>query len=148
MLSFHAVKTRGSTYSRIHHRSPKSFNVDAISSQHILKSMWEENLILDPEKLCDEFLKLNMTCYRIIKFRIFTVSCLRGNSMDIKIRNKLIEIKYCISDERVIFVRNYWRYSLSNIHCSRDSFDKPIRSSLLHYTLKKHAKYPALGHST
>ena len=37
-----------STYSRLHHRLPKSFNADAISSLHFLKSIREGNLYFGP----------------------------------------------------------------------------------------------------
>ena len=48
MLTFHSLKALGSTYSRLHHQLPKSFNADAISSLHILKSIWEGNLYFGP----------------------------------------------------------------------------------------------------
>ena len=34
ILTFHSFRVLGSTYSRLHHRLPKSFNADAISSLH------------------------------------------------------------------------------------------------------------------
>ena len=34
MLTFYSFRASGSTYSRLHHRLPKSFNADAISSLH------------------------------------------------------------------------------------------------------------------
>ena len=37
MLTFHSRRALGSTYSRLHHRLPKLFNADAISSLHFLK---------------------------------------------------------------------------------------------------------------
>ena len=37
-----------STLSRLHHRLPKSFKADAISSLHLLKSIWEGNLYFGP----------------------------------------------------------------------------------------------------
>ena len=37
MLTFHSFRASGSTYSRFHHRLPKSFNADAISSLHFFE---------------------------------------------------------------------------------------------------------------
>ena len=48
MLTFHSFRGSGSTYSRLHHRLPKSFNADAISSLHFLKSIREGNLYFGP----------------------------------------------------------------------------------------------------
>ena len=46
MLTFHSFRASGSTYSRLHHRLPKSFNADAISSLHFFKSIREGNLYI------------------------------------------------------------------------------------------------------
>ena len=43
-FTFHSFRALGSTYSRLHHRLPKSFNADAISSLHFFKSIREGNL--------------------------------------------------------------------------------------------------------
>ena len=48
MLTFHSFKALGSKYSRLQHRLSKSFNADAISSLHILKSIREGNLYFGP----------------------------------------------------------------------------------------------------
>ena len=48
MLTFHSFTALGLTYSRLHHRLPKSFNADAISSLHVLKSTLEGNLYFEP----------------------------------------------------------------------------------------------------
>ena len=48
MLMFHSYKALGSTYSRLHHRLPKSFNADAIFSLHLFKSIREGNLYFGP----------------------------------------------------------------------------------------------------
>ena len=42
--SFHSFIALHSTLSRLHHRLLKSFKADAISSLHLLKSIWEGNL--------------------------------------------------------------------------------------------------------
>ena len=48
ILSFHSFIALHSTLSRLHHRLPKSFKADAISSLHLLKSIWEGNLYFGP----------------------------------------------------------------------------------------------------
>ena len=48
ILSFHSFKALHSTLSRLHHRLPKSFKADAISSLYLLKSIWEGNLYFGP----------------------------------------------------------------------------------------------------
>ena len=47
-LTFHSFRESGSTYSRLHHRLPKSFNADAISSLHFWKSIRKGNLYFGP----------------------------------------------------------------------------------------------------
>ena len=44
MFTFHSFTALGSTHSRLHHRLPKSFNAEAISSLHFFKSIREGNL--------------------------------------------------------------------------------------------------------
>ena len=44
MLTFHSFRALGSTYSRLHHLLPNSFNAYAISSLHFFKSIREGNL--------------------------------------------------------------------------------------------------------
>ena len=48
MLTFHSFKALGSTYSRLHHPLPNTFNADAISSLHFFKSTQEGNLYFGP----------------------------------------------------------------------------------------------------
>ena len=48
ILSFHSFIALHLTLSRLHHRLPKSFKADAISSLHLLKSIWEGNLYFGP----------------------------------------------------------------------------------------------------
>ena len=48
ILSFHSFIALHSTLSRLHHRLPKSFKADAISSLHLLKSIWEGNVYFGP----------------------------------------------------------------------------------------------------
>ena len=135
MLSFHSFKTLGSTYSRLHHRLPKSFNADAISSLHFFKPIREGNLYFGPyvtnSRIWNDFQISSycMTGCRIHKFGIFTISWLRSVCMDVKIRNKFIEIKYSVFYGLVIFITNYrWfrileisRYRWSNGSVLKDS---------------------------
>ena len=49
MLTFHSFRALGSTYLRLRHRLPESFNADAISSLHFFLNRYEkETYILDP----------------------------------------------------------------------------------------------------
>ena len=48
ILSFRSFIALHSTLSRLHHLLPKSFKADAISSLHLLKSIWEGNLYFEP----------------------------------------------------------------------------------------------------
>ena len=48
ILLFHSLRALSSTPSRLHHRLPKSFNADAISSLHLSKLMKEGNLYFGP----------------------------------------------------------------------------------------------------
>ena len=50
ILSFHYFIALHLTLSRLHHRLPKSFKADAISSLHLLKSIREVNLYFGPFK--------------------------------------------------------------------------------------------------
>ena len=47
-VSFHSFIALHSTLSRLHHRLPKSFTADAMSSLHLLKSILEGNLYFGP----------------------------------------------------------------------------------------------------
>ena len=47
-FTFHFLRALGSTYSRLHHRLPKSFNADVSSSLHFLKLIREGNLYFGP----------------------------------------------------------------------------------------------------
>ena len=60
MLTFHSFRALGSTYSRLHHRSPKSFNADAISSLYCLKSIREGNLYFGPLDTMQRILESEM----------------------------------------------------------------------------------------
>ena len=56
-----------------------------------------------------------MTGCRIHKFGIFTISWLGSVCMNVKIRNKFIEIKYSVSNGLVIFITNYWWFRILEI---------------------------------
>ena len=56
-----------------------------------------------------------MTGCRIHTFGIFTISWLRSVCMNVKIRNKFIEIKYSVSNGLVIFITNYWWFRILEI---------------------------------
>ena len=66
---------------------------------------------------------------RINKFGIFTISWIRNVCMNVKIRNKFIEIKYSVSNGLVIFITNYrWlrileisSYRRSNVSVLKDN---------------------------
>ena len=60
MLTFHSFRASGSTYSRLHHRLPKSFNADAISSLHFLKLIREGNLYFGPLETMYQILESEM----------------------------------------------------------------------------------------
>ena len=56
-----------------------------------------------------------MTGCRINKFGIFTISWLRSVCMNVKARNKFIEIKCRVSNGLVIFITNYWWFRILEI---------------------------------
>ena len=60
MLTFHSFRELGSTYSRLHYQLPKSFNADAISSLHFLKSILEGNLYFGPLETMQRILESEM----------------------------------------------------------------------------------------
>ena len=71
-----------------------------------------------------------MTGCRINKFGIFTISWLRSVCMNVKIRNKFIEIKYSVSNGLVIFITNYrWFRILKISRYRRSNGSKPIPKS-------------------
>ena len=79
--------------------------------------MWAGNLYLGPfgitERIRESVIIFKLPV--ITKFRIFTISRIRGTSFNIKIRNLFIEIKYSITDRFVIFITNNRRFRVFEI---------------------------------
>ena len=61
MFIFHSFKASGSTFSRLHQRSLKSFNEGAISLRHLGKSILEGYLYLGPLEILLRSLASGMT---------------------------------------------------------------------------------------
>ena len=129
MLTFHSFRALGSTYSRLHHRLPKSFNADTISSLHFFKIdtgrkpvFWTLRNYVTNSQIWNDFQisSYHMTGCRINKFGIFTISWLRSVCMNVKIRNKFIEIKYSVSYGLVIFIRLFllWNKGPQSLYIS------------------------------
>ena len=116
MLTFHSFRAPGLTYSRLHHRLPKSFNADAISSLHFFEIdmrrkpvFWTLGNYVTNSRIWNDFQISShyMSSCRINKFGIFTISWLRSVCMNFEIRNKFIEIKYSVSNGLVFL---YWPF--------------------------------------
>ena len=146
MLTFHSFRASGSTYSRLHHRLPKSFNADAISSLHFFEIdtrrkpvFWTLRNYVSNSRILNDFQISShyMTGCRINKFGIFTISWLRSVCMNVKIRNKFIEIKYSVSNGLVIFITNYWWFRILEISRYRWSNGSVLKDTNLFFLALK-----------
>ena len=72
MLIFCSFKAPGSSFSRLHQRSMKSFKEAAISLRHLGKYVVEENLYLGPLEIILRTLALGIT------FRLPVITCPAG----------------------------------------------------------------------
>ena len=106
------------------------FNADAISSLHFFEIdtrrkpvFWTLRNYVTNSRIWNDFQISShyMTGCRINKFGIFTISWLRSVCMNVKIRNKFIEIKYSVSNVLVIFITNYWWFRILEISRYRRS---------------------------
>ena len=69
MLIFHSFKASGLTFFRLHQRLLKSFKEEAISLQHLGKSILEGNIYLGPLEIILQTLAPGMT------FRLPVITC-------------------------------------------------------------------------
>ena len=106
------------------------FNADAISSLHFFEIdtgrkpvFWTLWNYITNSRIWNDFQISShyMTGCRIHEFGIFTISRLRRVCMNVKIRNKFIEIKYSVSYGLVIFITNYRWFRILEISRYRRS---------------------------
>ena len=136
MFTFHVFKAWAAACCRLHHRSPKSFNVDVISSLYFLKSVLEGNLyfrlletmwrILESEMICVAYgLVILITdnwrfrSFEIRRYRWSDGSILKNTMQVIKFNAFIYKWNFYKMPFVLCFSIDKWTKNMLNITCSQ-----------------------------